>query len=85
MCANGLVDGNFVFNTTNPAECGIEIEYKVSHGSASFQTENINVVNNYVSNCTYGIWVAERAPTATTISPRNILIKNNILEDNVNS
>tara|TARA_R110002050_G_scaffold250084_1_gene388012 strand:+ start:294 stop:2054 length:1761 start_codon:yes stop_codon:yes gene_type:complete len=81
MAANGIVDGNFVYNITNPVEAGIEIEYKVGHGSAPFMTENINVVNNYVNNCEYGIWVMERDSSPTSLAPRNINIQGNIVED----
>ena len=81
MAANGVVDGNFVYNITNPVEAGIEIEYKVGHGSAPFMTENINVVNNYVKNCEYGIWIMERDSSPTSLAPRNINVQGNIVED----
>lgn len=79
MSQIGNITNNFVKNVSITAEAGIEIEYKLGHGDITFQPHSINVHNNYVDSCYYGIFVTERSSTATTLAPYNVKITNNTI------
>ena len=85
MSSEGVIRDNFVFNVIRLIESGIEIEYKTDHGTSNIRPNGIKVLNNYVENCTYGIWVTERAESATTLAPYNVLINGNTVKDSIDA
>ncbi len=71
------VTGNVVSDCTTATECGIEVEYKSSHGTT--QSHDITIDANIVRNCAYGICVRNVDGDGTKI-PYNIIITNSIVE-----
>ena len=83
MSENGVIAFNRVYNVNIVSEAGIEVEYKLGHGTEGFQTKSVKVHNNYVENCTWGIAVLTReifgSGSPTDKPPHDVQITNNTI------
>ena len=78
-----VIKGNFVYDIAVTGEAGIEFEYKGGHGTVGYQPENCIISDNQVYNAYIGILIADRINDATSKSPRNVIVSDNIVKDSI--